>query len=57
MDEGSTIRLLHVANGSATTRLIVEAGILPEGALQLLIGATGDLLDRLGPQDVMAFTG
>jgi 3,4-dehydroadipyl-CoA semialdehyde dehydrogenase len=37
--------------------LIIEAGILPEGALQLIIGGTGDLLDRLGPQDVMAFTG
>ena len=37
--------------------LIVEAGILPEGALQLIIGGTGDLLDRLGPQDVLAFTG
>ena len=37
--------------------LIVEAGILPEGALQLIVGATGDLLDRLGPQDVLAFTG
>ncbi len=37
--------------------LILGAGILPEGALQLIIGSTGDLLDRLGPQDVMAFTG
>jgi 3,4-dehydroadipyl-CoA semialdehyde dehydrogenase len=37
--------------------LIVEAGILPEGALQLIVGSTGDLLDRLGPQDVLAFTG
>jgi oxepin-CoA hydrolase/3-oxo-5,6-dehydrosuberyl-CoA semialdehyde dehydrogenase len=37
--------------------LIVEAGILPEGVLQLIIGGTGDLLDRLGPQDVLAFTG
>jgi 3,4-dehydroadipyl-CoA semialdehyde dehydrogenase len=37
--------------------LIVDAGILPAGALQLIIGATGDLLDRLGPQDVFAFTG
>ena len=27
MDEGSTIRFLHVGNGSATTRLIAEAGI------------------------------
>jgi oxepin-CoA hydrolase/3-oxo-5,6-dehydrosuberyl-CoA semialdehyde dehydrogenase len=37
--------------------LIVEAGFLPEGALQLIVGSTGDLLDRLGPQDVLAFTG
>jgi 3,4-dehydroadipyl-CoA semialdehyde dehydrogenase len=37
--------------------LIVAAGILPEGALQLIVGSTGDLLDRLGPQDVFAFTG
>ena len=37
--------------------LLVEAGILPEGALQLIAGSTGDLLDRLGPQDVLAFTG
>ena len=37
--------------------LIVEANILPEGALQLVVGNTGDLLDRLGPQDVLAFTG
>lgn len=36
---------------------IVEAGILPEGALQLVVGSTGDLLDRLGPQDLLAFTG
>lgn len=37
--------------------LIVEAGILPEGAFQLLCGPAGDLLDHLGPQDVLAFTG
>jgi len=37
--------------------LLAEAGILPDGALQLIAGATGDLLDRLGPQDVLAFTG
>lgn len=36
---------------------VIEAGILPDGALQLICGATGDLLDRLGPQDVLAFTG
>src|SRR5436305_4080859 len=37
--------------------LIVEAGFLPDGALQLIVGSTGDLLDRLGPEDVLAFTG
>ncbi|HEX4961697.1 MAG TPA: 3,4-dehydroadipyl-CoA semialdehyde dehydrogenase [Thermoanaerobaculia bacterium] len=37
--------------------LIVEAGFLPEGAFQLIVGSTGDLLDRLGPEDVLAFTG
>jgi oxepin-CoA hydrolase/3-oxo-5,6-dehydrosuberyl-CoA semialdehyde dehydrogenase len=37
--------------------ILVEAGILPDGALQLIIGSTGDLLDRMGPQDVLAFTG
>ncbi|MCG8455111.1 MAG: 3,4-dehydroadipyl-CoA semialdehyde dehydrogenase, partial [Holophagales bacterium] len=38
-------------------RLLIEAEILPEGALQLICGSTGDLLDHLGPQDVLAFTG
>ncbi|MEL6503035.1 MAG: phenylacetic acid degradation bifunctional protein PaaZ [Pseudomonadota bacterium] len=38
-------------------RLILESGIIPNGALQLICGGTGDLLDRLGPQDVVAFTG
>jgi 3,4-dehydroadipyl-CoA semialdehyde dehydrogenase len=37
--------------------LIVQAGFLPEGALQLIVGSTGDLLDRLGAHDVLAFTG
>lgn len=41
----------------ACVRLIIESGILPDGALQLIIGGTGDLLDRMGPQDVVAFTG
>jgi oxepin-CoA hydrolase/3-oxo-5,6-dehydrosuberyl-CoA semialdehyde dehydrogenase len=36
---------------------IVEKGILPEGAYQLVVGSTGDLLDKMGPQDVLAFTG
>ena len=38
-------------------RLINESGILPEGALQLIIGGTGDLLDRLQVQDAVTFTG
>lgn len=37
--------------------ILVEADILPDGALQFIAGATGDLLDRLDPQDVVAFTG
>ena len=37
--------------------ILVDAAILPDGALQLIVGSTGDLLDRLGPQDVLAFTG
>jgi oxepin-CoA hydrolase/3-oxo-5,6-dehydrosuberyl-CoA semialdehyde dehydrogenase len=38
-------------------RLIGESKLLPEGALQLVIGSTGDLLDRLDGQDVVTFTG
>ncbi len=38
-------------------RRIIESGILPEGALQLLSGSAGDLLDHLGVQDSVAFTG
>lgn len=37
--------------------LIVEAKLLPEGAFSLLMGSAGDLLDHVGPQDVIAFTG
>ena len=41
----------------AAVRLIQRSGILPEGALQLVIGSTGDLLDRLDGRDVVTFTG
>jgi oxepin-CoA hydrolase/3-oxo-5,6-dehydrosuberyl-CoA semialdehyde dehydrogenase len=41
----------------AAFRMMIESGLLPEGAIQLIIGGVGDLLDRLGPQDVVAFTG
>ena len=37
--------------------IALESGLLPEGALQLVIGSTGDLVERLGAQDVFAFTG
>ncbi|KTQ96305.1 enoyl-CoA hydratase [Aureimonas ureilytica] len=38
-------------------RRIVESGILPEGALQLVCGSVGDLLDHVTLQDVVTFTG
>ena len=38
-------------------RMIDQSGILPKGALQLVIGSTGDLLDRLDVADVVTFTG
>ncbi|MFC4860970.1 phenylacetic acid degradation bifunctional protein PaaZ [Pseudomonas sp. JS3066] len=41
----------------AAVRLMNESGLLPEGSLQLIIGSTGDLLDRLQGQDVVTFTG
>jgi oxepin-CoA hydrolase/3-oxo-5,6-dehydrosuberyl-CoA semialdehyde dehydrogenase len=41
----------------AAVRLMLGSGLLPEGALQLVIGGTGDLLDRLGGSDVVTFTG
>ncbi len=39
------------------TELLVESGALPPGAFSFVAGSTGDLIDRLGPQDVLAFTG
>ncbi len=41
----------------AAVRLIVESGILPDGALQLISGSAGDLLDHLDGQDSIGFTG
>jgi len=41
----------------AAVRLMTESGLLPAGSLQLVIGSTGDLLDRLDGQDVVTFTG
>jgi oxepin-CoA hydrolase/3-oxo-5,6-dehydrosuberyl-CoA semialdehyde dehydrogenase len=41
----------------ALVRIIAESGLLPVGSLQLVIGGTGDLLDRLLGQDIVTFTG
>ena len=41
----------------AAVRLMLQSGLLPEGSLQLVIGSTGDLLDRLDVADVVTFTG
>ena len=38
-------------------KITVDSGLLPEGAFQFVAGSLGDLLDRLGPQDCVAFTG
>ena len=38
-------------------RAIIESGILPDGALQLICGEPNDLLDHLTSQDVLTFTG
>jgi oxepin-CoA hydrolase/3-oxo-5,6-dehydrosuberyl-CoA semialdehyde dehydrogenase len=41
----------------ACFRLMIESGIFPKGAIQLICGGAGDLLDHLGLQDAVAFTG
>ena len=41
----------------AVVREIAGSGILPPGALQLICGSAGDLLDHVGSQDVVTFTG
>jgi oxepin-CoA hydrolase/3-oxo-5,6-dehydrosuberyl-CoA semialdehyde dehydrogenase len=52
-----------VSKPATSTALVAQrlaeigAPLLPRGAFQFLCGSPGDLLDRLGPQDVVAFTG
>ncbi|MGN6165407.1 MAG: phenylacetic acid degradation bifunctional protein PaaZ [Flavisolibacter sp.] len=41
----------------AVTKEIIASGILPEGALQLICGSAGNLLDYVTAQDVVTFTG
>lgn len=38
-------------------RRIIESGILPEGSVQLLCGSARGIIDHLGGQDSVAFTG
>lgn len=41
----------------AVVRKIIASGILPDGALQLICGSAGDMLDHVISQDVVTFTG
>src|SRR4051795_3539560 len=41
----------------AAFRIMIEAGVLPPGALQLIMGGVGNLFDHLTLQDVVSFTG
>ncbi|WP_299045001.1 phenylacetic acid degradation bifunctional protein PaaZ [uncultured Tateyamaria sp.] len=41
----------------ACVRLMIDSGYLPDGALQLVSGGVGDLLDHMDCQDVVTFTG
>ena len=41
----------------AAFRVMIEANILPRGAIQLVVGGVGDLMEHLSLQDVVSFTG
>ena len=41
----------------ACVRIMLNSGIMPKGALQLVSGGLGDMLDHLDCQDAVAFTG
>jgi oxepin-CoA hydrolase/3-oxo-5,6-dehydrosuberyl-CoA semialdehyde dehydrogenase len=41
----------------AAFRIMIEAAILPQGAVQLIVGPVGDLFDHLTGQDIVSFTG
>ncbi len=41
----------------AVVKEIIASDILPKGALQLICGSAGDLLNQVGSQDVVSFTG
>uniref|UniRef100_UPI000BB89ADF phenylacetic acid degradation bifunctional protein PaaZ n=2 Tax=Enterobacter TaxID=547 RepID=UPI000BB89ADF len=41
----------------AMVKAIVESGLVPDGAISLICGGAGDLLNQLDSQDVVTFTG
>ncbi|HET9356002.1 MAG TPA: phenylacetic acid degradation bifunctional protein PaaZ, partial [Sphingomicrobium sp.] len=41
----------------AAFRVMIDSGLLPNGAVQLIVGGVGDLFDHLTGQDVVSFTG
>src|SRR6187401_179319 len=41
----------------AAFRVMIDSGLLPIGAVQLIVGGVGDLFDHLIGQDVVSFTG
>ena len=41
----------------AVAKAMIESGLLPAGTFQFIAGSAGDLLDHLGGQDSVAFTG
>ncbi|MBD2804897.1 phenylacetic acid degradation bifunctional protein PaaZ [Xenorhabdus sp. ZM] len=41
----------------AMVKMIIDSGLVPEGALQLICGSIGDLFDHLDYQDAVTFTG
>ena len=48
------------ATAALTERIValwVSSGVVPAGAISLVCGSVGDLLDHVGPQDCLAFTG
>ena len=41
----------------AAFKIMIEANVLPAGAIQLIVGGVGDLFDHLTGQDIVSFTG
>src|SRR3954468_11738030 len=41
----------------AAFRVMIDANVLPAGAVQLIVGGVGDLFDHFTGQDVVSFTG